>query len=308
MSMPFKDELRYAQVIGLPLLAMALFYYLRTGIHAEFPPLMFKLISIPGAMLMWWVFMAKRDYGRLHFSPLFFALFIGFSGLLFFKHHDLTLRWVGILGGMFAGYFVWVDFRKCFSCMAEHKRPALVALIMGAASFCYIWANDLLWREIVHSTAIVLDFFMKLFDTSQSIGYNNKRMLMIQSPYMSLEIHHGCSGMEGVFLFAFLISGLLLLDWDIFKRRNLLNLYASGFLYMFMMNAFRIFYIFFIFDIASNPNAGTIGKMLQGWPQELAHSTAGWIFYLIAFGIFTWLLYAITMEERRNDTKREEGA
>ncbi len=63
--------------------------------------------------------------------------------------------------------------------------------------------------------------------------------------HFTVIIYPGCSGMEGVFIFCFLFSVILLLDWHLFSKWHVFEIYAWGMMYMLMwINTFA-YYLFF---------------------------------------------------------------
>lgn len=301
-----KEYVEFAKILSLPLIGMGLFYVLRAGVHAPIPPMMLKFVSLPIAMVFWWMFMQKQGYGVLRFSKLFFGVCLAFYGLLVWQHESVQVRWIGVIGGMLAGYFVWVDGRAFLACAYKEKRAAVLGLFMALASAGYAFSNEFLWQEMAHSTAVIIEQMIHLLGMDHAVGYNDKRTIMIANGYLRMGIYDGCSGMEGVFLFSFLLSAVLLMDWKFLKSVPLINLFLLGFVFMFLVNMLRIFVLFLLYDLAANPASGALGEFAQGWPKEMAHSTAGWIFYFAAFCIYVWQLYRYVISLRKAEAAKGE--
>src|SRR5258706_13246147 len=104
---------------------------------------------------------------------------------------------------------------------------------------------------------------------------------MLGSANFAVQLQPPCSGLEGIFLFMFLLSGMILLDWQWFKRFRLLDIYLVAIVFMFFVNALRITVYVIIGHWANAPDAGEFAQSLGDLPLAMFHSLAGGVLYLI---------------------------
>jgi len=266
--------------------------------HSRVVELSAQFLPVPFAFLAWVYVMERMEKFKLSFSPVFCILSMEcfFAVQMARPWYDLS-QW--LLGAaIIAGFFVLVPFMEAMRRIWQQPRPAFVALFAATAAFNYYALLRSVWEIMCTGTANVVYGVMKLFGynvgmrveflRSEGVG---RSVIRISSPDFGVLVFPDCSGLEGIFLFGFLLSVMLLLDWELFKRKSILLLYAFGAVYMFFMNALRIFVFFSIGYWAYRPGAWEWMQSLRGAPIMLFHSYIGWVFYLIAFGVFAWWMY-----------------
>jgi exosortase/archaeosortase family protein len=267
-----------------------------------------EAIPIPIAFLLWVHLMEKKGQKfTLGFSLVFCILTIEFltMGQVLWK----PLKQQVLVIGVTAGLFMFISFRECLVRAKNDIRPAIVAVIAATAAINYYELMRTLWEEMSNWTKIVVAALLRLFrmdiSSTDVVRWDPSfpPNLTIKSPYFGIQVYGSCNGLEGIFLFMFMLSAMLLIDWDMFKRRSITLLYGFGIIYMFFFNALRIFTFFTLGYWAYNPRAWNWVHSFQGAPLSLFHSYVGWGFYLWAFGIFAaWMYWP------RLDTKPDGGA
>ena len=175
-------------------------------------------------------------------------------------------------------------------CSLSHGR-ALVAFIGASEAFNYYWLQETLWIKICGWVAQVAYSFLHLW--GMDITYNSRGdHFTLFSPYFQIRIYADCSGVEGIFLFNFMLSAIFLLTTGIcLLKRRILVYYLLGIIYMFCINILRISAYFAFGYWAYRPDAWGLMQVTRGVPLYLFHTYVGWILYLIAFRIFALCLY-----------------
>jgi len=280
------------------------------------PQLSAEALPIPIAFILWAQLMEKLD-GKfvLCFSPSFGAFTIAFLiagvGVIAFPQlqqlmiqfmtaeHALDafrrFQLIMFVAGVITGLFVVVPVGECLKRVIRHPRPAIVAIIAASAAANYYWLMRIMWEQMCNWTLTGVYSFLSIFHMNIA-GHvwspsDTVTSLVIESPYFVIRVDPSCNGLEGIFLFNFMLSVMLLVDWELFKRRSLILLYGFGVLYMFVINILRISLFFTLGYWAYRPNAWKWVQGLRGAPVYLFHSYVGWVFYLAAFGIFAAWLY-----------------
>lgn len=253
-----------------------------------------EFVPVPIAFLLWVYCMERSEKFTLSFSPFFCAVsiagfFIRESTIRYFDAHA-----IGMLIGVVAGFFVLLSLREVVRRIVHNPRPTFVALMGGFAAYNYYALMFSMWDRMCDWTTQLVYGMLQLFgfDATSAAINQGRTMMLINSPHFNIIINPGCNGLEGIFLFNFMLSVMLLLDWGLFKHRSILLLYVFGVFYMFFMNSLRIFLFFTLGYWAYNPDAWGWIQEFKGTPVYLFHSYVGWVFYLIAFGIFAAVLYS----------------
>lgn len=279
------------------------------------------LFPIPFCFMLW-LRMVQRENAAIY-KPLSVILcstsIIAFASLMY-----LPFKWrleVEVLG-LLAACFSMVSVRECVRQLTRDLKLSLV-LVMGMfSSTMYFIIQGHLWTKVCHATAHVVDFILVRLAGIHVFVYESKmpvyrrivrmhskgevkivtikqgggdKFLTMQSETFAIKLFPACSGMEGVFLFMFLLSSVLLIDWQIFKKRSIIDLYLMGFIYMFMVNAMRISSLFLFGHYAWKPDASHAMQLSRGVPIHVFHTWVGWVVYLVAFFIFVSILYRYTV-------------
>ncbi|MDE3059768.1 MAG: exosortase/archaeosortase family protein [Pseudomonadota bacterium] len=274
--------------------------HVRDGLARHILQLPAEFVPIPFAFLLWVRLMERERPFVLRFSPFFGALGIAclaaIPQLLAFP--DLRQYLFG--AAVVSSLFVLVSFADCLGRMIRQPRPAIVAILAASAACNYYWLMRTLWAQMIGWTAHTVHVILRFYGAAAFAMPHPKWQgsFIIGSHYFRASVNPGCNGLEGIFLFNFLLSVMLLLDWQLFRRRSLILLYGLGVIYMFFVNAIRITVLFSIGYWAYRPDAWPFMWHFRGATLEMFHSYEGWVFYLIAFGLFAAWLYRTTL--RRN--------
>jgi len=249
-------------------------------------------LSVPCVFLLW-----LRIIGRDHkFIPVFSPVacicsFIGFiaaAGLDINKYPLLVLFYA--TAGTIAGLFIFIRFDDFCHYAFRQQRLTIIALLAASMSAIYSASDMFLWKQICLSTAMtahwILDTFGMNVHATIDRHISNFPAVSLSSQYFNIQVLQGCSGLEGIFLFLFLLSAIILFDWEFFKNIPFFETYFIGFIYMFLVNTLRIVTLFLIGHLAWMPGASPWMASMRGLPLQVFHSVLGEIYYFIAFVIF----------------------
>lgn len=259
--------------------------HLQRGLYRHVPQLPAEMLPIPVAFLLW-VRLMERTGGKLTlaFSPFFAALSAAPLVAAPELWRDPGLQQYLFALGIVAGLFILAPFRECLKRALREPRPAIIAVIAATAACNYYYLMRF-WPYFDRWTGQAAFVFLHSLGLDITAGMY-QRDPTILSKHFSVIIFRTCNGLEGIFLFMFMLSVMLLLDWDLFKRRIISLLYEFGIVYMFLFNILRIASLYMVGYWAYNPDAWGWVHSLQGVSLYMFHSYLGWIYYLVAFGIF----------------------
>jgi exosortase/archaeosortase family protein len=278
-----------------------LIVYDRLGTHI--PQLSVEFLPVPFVFLLWLRVVDRERPLLLRLSWLWTTLSL--AGYSAFSAITNSARSEGLVEqalfarelffgtGVIAGLFAAVSFRECVTRALENPRLACVAMVAAGSAFSYYRLIDVLWESMCSWTAQVVFALLRVFDADIYIADSLEGVprVLISSPWFSINVYIGCSGLEGIFLFMFMLSVLFLSDWEFFKNRRLVLLYAAGIICMFLVNALRIAAFFTVGYWVHRPDAAEWLEGLQGAPLYLFHSYVGWVFYVITFLLFTMCIH-----------------
>jgi exosortase/archaeosortase family protein len=255
------------------------------------------ILSLAPAFLFWLAAMEHSGgWIRERFSlPFCLLSMAGFIAAAEIHQHFITI-FASVLATLM-GLFVFADARECLKRTIADPRAAFAAEFAGFSSAFYRMAIVLLWPRIKHATGWMIYHLLDI--TGMSVGAKTvSNGVMVVSPYFSIRVNTSCSGLEGIFLFYFLITGVLLLDWQLFKKWRLVELYMTGFIFMFVINALRIVSFFSVGYWANKPDAGPFMSSLKDAPLQLFHTYVGWVYYFMGFIIFAGCCYRMAAREK----------
>lgn len=225
-------------------------------------------------------------FGILSFFGIFIYLF-----LRYFTSHNSEFtfanRWLFIFLIMFSIFFTFFslilsifnlsfvkDFYKNFK-----KELGISGLLIIIYYIFTIKIKDL-WFMLSSTVAYILNFLLNLFfDNVTLIQENNQDPILGVGSFI-VRIGKDCSGVESIILYTSLFLVILFLDWQKLNKKKMVFLFLLGLIGVYLTNILRVFLIM-IFGIMINPNFA-IG---------LFHSNAGWILFIIYFGLFWFLGY-----------------
>lgn len=265
-------------------------------------------LSLPIAFLFW--IYALRDVHRftLSFSlPACIASVIGFmlaSGLDLKEHHALVI--IFSLLGCLAGCFTFISWQAFRHYAFRDERMTCVAIIGMFASGMYCVMDSYMWERMAYSAALSSKFVLELLGLDMDIGVYKRIKLypatVLSSDNFTIMVYQPCSGLEGIFLFIFLLSLVLLLDWKMFLNLRLIETYLIGFIFMYVANILRIVSLFTLGHNANAPDASPLMASMKGLPMHIFHSFVGQLYYILAFMVFTHVLYAYVALGKKPDT------
>lgn len=256
-----------------------------------------SLLPVPFAFFMWfWLMDCEQEF---HLKPRWLT---GAASLLLMAiaadpadHVHGPGQAAALALGTLLGLFCFAAPGECLRRAPAQPRLLLVTLALALSSVGFYATVLYLWYPMSRSTALIVYYLLDAAGMEISVHAFErmgktmlKPALELSTAEFSVTILPMCSGLEGIFIFCFLLSATLLLDWKLLSRMRLLELYLAGFLLMFLMNVLRIALIFLIGVWGKQPDAPSWAKRIG---LQMFHSHAGWIFYLLAFGLFVTALY-----------------
>jgi exosortase/archaeosortase family protein len=254
------------------------------------------VLTLPAAFLIWLHTMRGDQPLKPYFSlPAALLSLWGFTaaaGFRFLKDIELHefCSIVFAIYGTLAGLFVSVSFEECRGYAQQQKGRTVLAVFAAATAALYRIFDEKLWYHMCHSSGLVVYWMLHAFHVPINITAMEDN-IMLFSQHFTMHLHGPCSGLEGVFIFMFLLSVLMMIDWPLFKRLPVLEIYLLGFIYMFFMNTLRIASLFLIGYRAMEPDASAFMHSMRDAPLQVFHSLAGAVYYMVASGIFLSVLY-----------------
>lgn len=259
------------------------------------------LITIPFAFLAW---VHSTEHTRpltlrfslpiLLLSMTLFMLASSFAHKHGYRSYSLALGF----GGTVVGLGTFIPMREVWSRIKEDWRLTALALCAASLATLYILFRQEFWKQLCRSTGWIVYHVMNAMGADVSIKVKHSTTILY-STYFRANIHPACSGIDGISIFFFLLSMVIMFDWQLFKRLALLETFLIGFIYMFFVNALRITSLFAVGYHSWKPDASPMIKALRGTPQELFHSYIGMIYYLIGFCLFAAVLYRLAIRKAK---------
>lgn len=279
---------------------------IRQGLSRHVAEMSASMLPIPFVFYFWVRLMEKRRPFTTAYSPLFAILSISCFTGMYVMTRDWNMTKKVFLLGVITSFFVMIPVKEAVPLLLRNPRVTLVAIIGGMAAYNYYWLMRDLWYYMCGWTTTTV-YYMLQFLSYDAVAYVHGRKetsFVILSKYFGIIVNPGCNGLEGIFLFNFMLSVMFLVDWEFFKKRSIILIYAIGAVYMFFVNALRITAFFSVGYWASQPNMPGWVKSMRGTTVELFHSYVGWAFYLIAFALFATWLYDSTAKKLRKAQPR----
>lgn len=260
-----------------------------------------KLSPIPLAFLLWARLRGPAGLVRRRPSRLMWALSTVEFQIAWWDP-AAPLSGVSATLAMLTGFFVFARPKPSLRQAFAEPRALLISGAVALALFAYKLISIILWRHLCRATGIVVAHILAFSDPGIAV-INTPGVIILSAPHFQLRLFDGCSGIEGMFLFAFLLSTLLLFDWPLFRARDCLWLYLAGLLGVFFLNAIRITALFLLGVWAWRPDAGPLAIASRDLPLTLFHSFAGWALYLAAFAVFAMWLYRTSTSPGKQGSK-----
>ena len=277
------------------LLGLGVLFLLESIVPHRLPPNGF-FWSVPSIFVFWLRLIRQDHVITERFSLLACALsftgFIAAAGLDPNKYPLLATAFTAL--GTFAGLCIFIRARDFFHYGFRERDLTLIGLLGMSVSALYHLSDTFLWQRMCISAAICTRWLLELLGLHvyTTMGSQaGKPSVFVHSDYFHIQIFQPCSGIEGIFIFIFLLSSILLLDWKLFKHVRLIELYLIGFIYMFAMNILRIATLFLVGHYTSSPTAPAWMADYKDLAVILFHSYIGVVYYLFAFAAFAEILY-----------------
>jgi exosortase/archaeosortase family protein len=237
-------------------------------------PLVFQKKTAAANFLFLIVFLTVSH----HLQPL--ASMLGRQGL--------SILWYDLgLVTFTTSFLIFFNVSDFFKRIGRYPYEALFSVFSGSLFYLFHLSIHYLWRYLSRSVTLIVYGLLKLFGfdmTYASDGYT------LAHPLFSASVGPACSGLEGIFLFLFLFTLILFVDWERYSKKKALAIYLVGMLYMFMLNILRVT-VFFIAAIWATQKWGSSqASHLFVW---FFHANVGWIFYLIGIIIFFAVLFRL---------------
>lgn len=285
-------EPRWVAVVLLPLAALAVgmavpmmqrgHFFLKPG-FAVWLPLVVAFAA--------WAQMMERHYPirfRLSYQPLLGALAAAcFTAGALLPRHRQGL----ILAGVLLSLLSFLRLRDLWACARLSPGAALIAGFAACCAKLYYAFSREFWELMCRHSALLVEKMLWLTTIDVQVRARIGRPIIVKSDDFTLRIFKPCSGLEGIFLFYFLLCLVLLIDWKLFVGRRWWLYFVVGGFYMFFFNGLRIVSLFVLGHWAWQPDATPFQISLRGQPLEIFHSFVGWTYYLIAFSLFTSVIY-----------------
>src|SRR5262249_24063071 len=159
-----------------------------------------------------------------------------------------------------------VPLKTCWRCVIHQWRPAGIAIIAATTVWNYFHLlHGPFLNPLTRWTTQAVHAVLQLFDPTISVSklpQPNSYYTIASSSY-AIHFAPHCSGIEGIFLFQFLLSGLTLTHWDSFSKRAVVPLYFMAAVYSFLVNVIRISALYAVGYWAYRPDAWSWVKLFQ---------------------------------------------
>ncbi len=243
-------------------------------------PLIFhKKIAIANGICFIIFLLVSLNLGSLH------AL-LGKKGLSFIWA-DLGVLTLG------SSLIIFLDLAALVHRIKKYAWEALFGLFAGSLFYLFHLSIHYLWPFLSTAVTFIVYTLLNLMGLGMTMGTDQ---YTLSHPLFSAKVAAACSGLEGIFLFIFLFSLILIVDWGSYTLKKALLIYCLGILFMFFLNVLRVT-IFFTAAIWATQQWG------QGEASQLFvwffHANVGWVFYLIGIAIFFSILFRIMQPKPR---------
>ncbi len=230
-------------------------------------------------------------------NGMFWTFFLIFSRNLdplveTFGKEALTLLWYGIgLIVFVSSFLVLLNFKELYEKIIRHPAEVYFSFFAGSLFLLFHLANRYLWSWLAAFITIVVYTLLNFvgFDMQPAESRH------LHHPLFFASIDASCSGLEGIFLFIFLFSLILLVDWEKYTPKKAALIYLAGIVYMLFLNILRITIFFMGAVWASDIWGQSSASEVFIW---LFHANIGWVFYVVGIVIF----FALLLRQQRSQT------
>ncbi len=231
-------------------------------------------------------------------NGIFFLAFLLVGLNLGPLHAFLGKKWLSfiwsLLGALTFGssLLIFLDLEVLFQRLKQYRWEALFSLFAGGLFYLFHLSIHYLWPFLSTAVTLIVYSLLKILGFKMILGDDP---FTLSHPLFSAKIAAACSGLEGIFLFIFLFSLILIVDWGKYSLKKAFLIYCLGILFMFCLNALRVT-IFFAAAILATKHWG------QGQASQLFvwffHANVGWIFYLIGIAVFFSILFRFMQKQK----------
>ncbi len=227
------------------------------------------------------------------FHASFFALFWAANHFIshrldLFQHHALLFSILWNVIGMSmaaAALLTFTDFVQFGRIILLFKKEWALSLIFSSL---FLGVSPFLkasWQPLSYYVGKTAKFFLSL---TYSGTFFNTETFFIGVREFAVYILQPCSGAEGIRLFVFLFTALIIADWKRIRKGPMVLLYLTGITIMFFANVVRIYLILLLgYEVYKKFGHQLAYKIVL----DYFHTNFGWIFYMVIFLIFMRLTY-----------------
>lgn len=188
------------------------------------------------------------------------------------SHTTIPLFLFGLIALMQLHPVLRASYQRILAMIGENPRFFQIAAIGAFTGLAYDWYAGLLWRWLAEPTTFTVAALLNFIGVNAWLDDNyHNDFITGTGRYI---VNWPCSGMEGVALMVFVLSGLLLLNWQRFASYSLPHVYGIGIGLMLTANILRMVII-----AASAEWSGGSETV-----RAYFHSNAGWILYALVIG------------------------
>lgn len=181
----------------------------------------------------------------------------------------------------------------------EYWKELLISLVLAYVFFhVSMWFKGY-WRIFSDGVTYVVVWVLQLLGQEVSVVSNAAAGPTVNFGSFALRIESPCSGVESMSLFSLLYALIVLVDRKKIRWGRAIIAYIPGVIVMYLVNVFRIVVLFLI----------AIYYDYQ-FAIHTFHTNAGWILFIIYFGIFWSLAFRfITKKEGagKGNVKKSDG-
>ena len=276
----FKDFLIFS------FLSAAIFFVINRARGESFPLLL--TLSLPALLshlssLLLFIscthFMTHR-LAVFQTRPAFFTFLWSFFGLL----------------AASSGTAIGLDFGQLFKLLAQYKK---LWAICGIFSFLFLYLTPTLesyWQPLSLAIGRLSEFLLSL---TYSGAFFTPDTFFLGVREFAVTIYKPCSGIEGIRLFIFLFTIVVITDWHRISKLRAILIYFIGSLIMFMADVVRVYFIVLLgYEVYKRWGHAMAYRIVL----EHFHSNFGWVLYitviLLLFKIFYPFLIRLSSKEK----------
>jgi exosortase/archaeosortase family protein len=192
-----------------------------------------------------------------------------------------------------SGFFIFLNPFVFLEKVKTHPLESFYGAVAASALGIYTLVDFFVWPFFSGSTTFAVYFILKSLGFAMIFDPNPT---VLRHSLFEAQVAATCSGLEGIAIFVFIFSLILMSEWEKFLPKRIFFIYLAGFFYMVMLNVFRVAVFF----------AAAIWVTHQ-WGRERAselfvwffHEHIGWVLYFIGIPIFIALILRTNFFKKR---------